>query len=247
MSHIFWNIFGLFMFGREVESVYGPKEFLRVYLVAATVGGILFAVRNMAMVDPAAWAGVRVVGASGAMTAVIILFCLHFPKRTVLLMFIIPVPAWVLGVIIVAGDLFGLSRSSEPIAFDVHLAGAGFALAYYALGWNLSRWTSFVPDMSQSRKWFKSKPKLKIHEPTSDPYRMLDAESRRASGKGQTRRGRQFVRHRTSPARGLQPTHATKAQLRPVLTPPSDQHFTAPALDQVAVVKIDFGLREPLR
>ena len=41
----------------------------------------------------------------------------------------------------------------------------------------MSRWTSFVPDLSQSRKWFKSKPKLKIHEPTTDPYRMLDAEA----------------------------------------------------------------------
>jgi hypothetical protein len=112
-------------------------------------------------------------GASGAVTAVILLFCVHFPKRTVLLMFLFPIPAWVLGVLLIVMNFFGMQQSSGNVAWDIHLVGAAFAMAYWYFGWNLGR---FVPAIGNPASVFKSRPKLKIHDPESR-YRELDRQA----------------------------------------------------------------------
>lgn len=170
-GHVIFNMFGLFVFGRDVEAKYGSKEFLRFYLVSIVLGGLLFAARGLAM-----GTGGPVIGASGAVAAVIILFCVNFPKRTLLLMFFLPVPAWAIGMMLIVGNLVGAGWSTDqPIAYDVHLVGAAFGILYYWFGWNLGRWT---PNLSGGKKWLKPKPKLKIHEPTGeDPYRSLDSQA----------------------------------------------------------------------
>lgn len=169
-SHVIWNMFSLFVFGRDVESVYGRKEFTRIYLVSIVLGGLTFAVRNLLGSSDAV-----VVGASGAVTTIILLFCIHFPKRTLLLMFVLPVPAWSIGLLIIVGNVMGLAAGEANVAFDVHLAGAAFAIAYYKFGWHMGRWT---PGFSGAGKLLKPKPKLKIHEPTGgDPYQSLDAQA----------------------------------------------------------------------
>jgi hypothetical protein len=100
-------------------------------------------------------------GASGAVTAVTLLFCIHFPHRTILLMFVLPVPAWAFGLMIIAGNLFGLT-SNEAVAFDVHLVGAAFAICYYRFGWRLGNW---IPSVSLPTQWLKRRPKLRVHRP----------------------------------------------------------------------------------
>jgi membrane associated rhomboid family serine protease len=166
--HIVGNMLGLFFFGREMERVYGPKEFLRFYLVAMVLGGLVFAARALGT-------GGHVVGASGAVAATVILFVFHYPKRTVLLMFFLPVPAWVLGVLLIGNDVLGSIGDGQQIAFDVHLVGAAFAITYFKFRWNLGRLT---PNLTGSKRWIRPKPKLKIHEPVAeDPYRSLDAQA----------------------------------------------------------------------
>jgi membrane associated rhomboid family serine protease len=162
VMHIFWNMFGLWCFGRQVEDLYGPKEFLRIYLVSILLGGIVWAARASLF-----GGGGGLVGASGAVVAVTLLFCIHYPKQTVLLMMVLPVPAWVLGVIIIGGNLFEMQFSSANIAFDVHLVGAAFAIVYYRFGWNLGRW---LPSFSlpTGTNLFKRRPKLKVHHPRDD-------------------------------------------------------------------------------
>jgi len=172
-SHIFWNMFGLYIFGRDVEGVYGRKEFLRMYLVVALLGGIVFAVRGMLFVEPDRWQSYSVVGASGAVMAVTLLFCLHFPKRTVLLMMVLPVPAWALGAMYILADLARIVGSSGGVAFDVHLAGAAFAICYFRFGWRVSHW---LPGARLPK--FKRRPKLKLHDP-KDNYEELDTEGDR--------------------------------------------------------------------
>jgi membrane associated rhomboid family serine protease len=170
-GHVIFNMFGLFVFGRDVESKYGSKEFLRFYLVSIVLGGLLFAARGLVLQTSGG-----VIGASGAVAAVVILFCVNFPKRTLLLMFVFPVPAWAIGMLLIVSNLFGAGwMTDQPVAYDVHLVGAGFALLYYRFGWNLGRWT---PNLSGGKKWLKPKSKLKIHEPTGeDPYRSLDSQA----------------------------------------------------------------------
>ncbi len=51
-SHIILNMFGLWMFGRDVEEVYGTKEFLRIYLATAFVGSLVWSLGNFAVRGP---------------------------------------------------------------------------------------------------------------------------------------------------------------------------------------------------
>lgn len=172
-NHIFWNMFGLWIFGRDIEDRYGKKEFLSMYLLAAVLGGLLFSLRCLVVYEPAEWGLPSVRGASGAVTAVTILYCLHFPKRTLLLMMILPVPAWAVGCLIVGGNVMMMFNSNAPVAFDVHLVGVVFALAYFKFGWRVSRW---VPGLRIPK--IKRSNRLKIHEPKEN-YAELDVEGDR--------------------------------------------------------------------
>lgn len=170
MGHIFWNMFGLWMFGRDVELIYGRKEFLRFYLVALVVGSIVWALRNQLWGAAPQGQEHVLLGASGAVTAVVLMFVLQHPTRTILLMFVLPVPAWVMGVLIIGGDLMQMMSSTgqRSIAFDVHLVGATFAILYFRLGWNLGRWIPELPWLRGSARPWKRKPRLRVHDPGED-------------------------------------------------------------------------------
>lgn len=175
--HIFWNMFGLWVFGRQIEGVYGPKELLRIYLISMFLGGLVWAIRAQFSDDPS-----RLVGASGAVVAVTLLFCINFPKQTILLMMVLPVPAWVVGVIIIAGDLIGLRTSGENVAFDVHLVGAAFAIAYYKFGWNFGRWSPSFSFPIKRLNPFSRGPRLRVHRPNvenQDDFEQLEAQADR--------------------------------------------------------------------
>ncbi|MDO4628038.1 MAG: rhomboid family intramembrane serine protease [Planctomycetia bacterium] len=139
--HIIGNMFGLFFLGRAVEARYGRREFTFFYLVAIIIGGFYWAGGNyysvvanqdsMTAMEKAYALYTPCVGASGGVTAVIILFALNFPKVTVLIWGLLPMPAFALGILIVVMDLMGSQNQNTNIAHSVHLAGAGFALLYY--------------------------------------------------------------------------------------------------------------------
>ena len=159
--HIVGNMAGLFFLGRSVEQLYGRKEFLRFYLTTIVVSGLIWAVAGfLTGVAPEQ----PVVGASGAVVGVVILFALNFPRQTLLLFFVIPVPAWLVGVLIVVGDLFTAMDQTSRIAWQAHLAGTGFAFLYFRNRWNLTR----ISENWFSTSWFKRRPKLRLHDPRDE-------------------------------------------------------------------------------
>jgi membrane associated rhomboid family serine protease len=158
--HIVGNMAMLFFFGRSVEERYGPREFLRFYLAT-----LLFA--NIAWCLVGKLTGVPgdpgLVGASGAIAGVVVLFAFNFPNVTVLLFFVIPMPAWVLGVGFVAYDLYGaIMKQNGNVAYVAHVAGAAFALLYFQRGWNLTRLTDKV--LGRFHSPFRSKPRLRVYD-----------------------------------------------------------------------------------
>jgi membrane associated rhomboid family serine protease len=157
--HILGNMLVLFFLGRDIEGLYGRKEFLRLYLATLVVAGVIWAVVGKIQgVEPEQAA----VGASGAIAGVVVLYALNFPRRILLLFFVIPMPAWAVGMLVVVLDLLGaLGYSGTHVAYTAHLAGAAFGFLYYQFGWNLSRWTSGW----FSGAWLKSRPKLRVHDP----------------------------------------------------------------------------------
>jgi len=178
ITHLLFNMFGLYVFGRDVERRLGAMEFLRFFLLAVIAGGIVGAVTNFAFGQMAG-----TIGASGAVIATALLFACYFPNREILLMFVFPVKAWVLAVFFVVADLAGafgilsgMGQASNT-AFTVHLAGAFFALGYYFLHWRLG-WLDLgaIADIPQRLRQRSRRMKLKLH----DPDKKLEKEAQDA-------------------------------------------------------------------
>ena len=162
-QHILFNMLVLFFLGRDVEQAYGPKEFLRLYLVMVVFASVVWNVANKIGGTPGL---VQAYGASGAIAGVVILYALNFPRRTLLLFFVIPIPAWLFGILIVILDMTGaFGGGEEKVAYSMHLAGAAFAVVYHQCRWNLTR-------LTEGRfRWptFRRKPRLRVHRPEDQP------------------------------------------------------------------------------
>ena len=151
--HILFNMFGLWMFGRILETVWGPKRFLLFYLIcgvgAAIVhltiqnfrweqaeqlynsGAVEEATRLASSIGPA-------LGASGAIMGIFVAFGYLFPNTPLYIMFIpIPIKAKWAMIGLAAIDIFGgvANFSGDNVAHFAHLGGAltGFIIV---LIWN---------------------------------------------------------------------------------------------------------------
>ena len=74
-------------------------------------------------------------GASGPVNAVILCSCLLAPRRTLLLFFVLPMPAGVLAALFLANDVYGMLQGpqSSKIAHSAHLGGALFGAVWVGL------------------------------------------------------------------------------------------------------------------
>ncbi len=154
--HIGSNMLVLWMFGRMVEDRYGGKEFLLFYLTAIVFAGVTWNLTELV-----AGGDRPMLGASGGVSAVLLLYIFLYPRVTILFMFLIPMPAWVVGVFVVATDMFGAIGRTGAVAFTAHLGGFLFAYLYYKSGIRLM---DYVPT-SFKMPSFKRKPKLRVHRP----------------------------------------------------------------------------------
>lgn len=129
VMHILFNMYGLWVFGRVIEQRYGSREFLAFYLMSGAAAALIWSGAGVVMGSKTP----GLIGASGAVSAVIILFALNFPRQQLRLMFPpITVPAWFLGIFIVGMDIRGaMGFGRDNIAFTVHLAGAAIAVLYF--------------------------------------------------------------------------------------------------------------------
>jgi rhomboid-like protein len=130
--HIFINMYVLQGFGSFMEHVLGSFRFLKFYLAAAIMASLTHAlVSAFLMGSPE----LPALGASGAISGVILLFALMFPSQKILLFFFIPVPAIWGALGLVGLDLWGMIAQTHgsglPIGFGAHLGGAFTGLVYY--------------------------------------------------------------------------------------------------------------------
>ena len=140
LYHILFNMFGLWMFGKVLENVWGPKRFLLFYLIC----GVGAAVVHLG-VEYFTGGYSAAVGASGAIMGIFAAFGYLFPNTKLYIMFIpIPVKAKWAMIGLAAIDLFGgvAKVSGDNIAHFAHLGGAltGFILV---LIWNKTNRKTF--------------------------------------------------------------------------------------------------------
>jgi membrane associated rhomboid family serine protease len=177
--HLLGNMLVLFFFGRAVEERYGSREFLWTYLAGIIFSGICWNVIELLTPNPTVIVdgtareitGV-VLGASGGLATILALFIFNFPNVKIYLYFLFPVPAWILGIFWLLGDMVGALSRSGNVAFTAHLGGALLGFLYYKLNWRL---TNLVPRDFKLPS-LKRRPSLKVHRGDADSEDSLDAQ-----------------------------------------------------------------------
>jgi membrane associated rhomboid family serine protease len=126
--HLFFNMFALYMFGGEIERVFGPRRYLQYYFVAVVVAAVTqLVVSGVASASP-----YPTVGASGGVFGLLLAFGMLFPRRMIMLIFPpVPMPAWLFVTLYGALELYlGVTGTSQGVAHFAHLGGmlGGFLL-----------------------------------------------------------------------------------------------------------------------
>ena len=152
-QHIFFNMFAVWMFGRTLEQVLGPRRFLIYYMVCGIGAGLVQEVvqcvqyftelshydgvnTGLSVIPMAEYLNMMTtVGASGAVYGILLAFGMLFPNTQ---MFVFPIPFpikakfFVIGYAVI-GLFAGLGASGDGIAHFAHLGGMifGFFLIMY--------------------------------------------------------------------------------------------------------------------
>jgi membrane associated rhomboid family serine protease len=136
-SHIFFNMFALFIFGTQVERQMGSREFLLFYLLTGALAGAFSFVFYTLTGE---W-GIALLGASGAVFAVQLAYAVFFPDSIIYLWGILPLraPVLVLGFTILEVFFMVTGRGGNVARFT-HLAGFGFAWLYFLIRFGMNPW-----------------------------------------------------------------------------------------------------------
>ena len=163
LTHIFFNMFALWMFGSVIERVWGPKKFLFYYICCGIGAGLVqeivqyadYSIQGIAAYQYVNAGGVQMttdayinlwttIGASGAVYAILLAFGMIFPnERLFIIPFPFPIKAKWLVVGYIAIELFSaMSGPGDGVAHMAHLGGMLF-------GFLLIRYWQKHPDSSQ--------------------------------------------------------------------------------------------------
>lgn len=131
IAHIFFNMFAVFMFGSELERVFGPRRYLMLWF-AGVISGAL----TQVLVGMLFGAQAPVIGASAGVFGLLLTYGVLFPKRRVVLLIPpIPMPAAVFVALYGALELFlGVTGLQTGVAHFAHLGGmlgAGLMLRHF--------------------------------------------------------------------------------------------------------------------
>jgi len=135
--HLISNMLGLWFFGRVVEDIMGRSEFYKFYFTAIVIAGLAWLVSvqfGLRLDDKPP----KLMGASGGVMAVLAVFIWNYPRETVYIWGVLPVPVWALGLLYLVIDVQGAANGGGQVAHVAHIAGAIFGLCYAWRGWNLS-------------------------------------------------------------------------------------------------------------
>jgi membrane associated rhomboid family serine protease len=122
--HIVFNMLGLVTFGPDIEERFGSKKFLQYYLVMGVVSGLCHA---LFITNP-------VLGASGAIWGIMMLYALFNPNTILHLYFLIPVKVkYIVSVFFSIELLLALTGSNDGVSHIAHVGGALTGVIIYLL------------------------------------------------------------------------------------------------------------------
>jgi membrane associated rhomboid family serine protease len=134
--HILFNMLALWMFGVELERMWGSRYFTRFYFVSG-VGAALTTL--LLSLLPFSFANLLysslTIGASGAVYGILLAYAMYFPHRPIYVYFIFPIPAKYFVMIMGAISLYSsMSAGGGGVAHSTHLGGLVAAYLYLKSG-----------------------------------------------------------------------------------------------------------------
>jgi membrane associated rhomboid family serine protease len=150
--HLLFNMIALWMFGIELENVWGSRKFLTYYLACGIGAGL-----SNLLIAPLFTVTGPTVGASGAIYGVLIAFGMMFPTRPIFLYFLLPIQAKYFVLMYIALELYaGVNGTSDGVAHFAHLGGAAIGFVYMLLDRRQSTienfWTRTVGRMKSDQR-----------------------------------------------------------------------------------------------
>jgi membrane associated rhomboid family serine protease len=122
--HLLFNMLALWMFGTELERLWGRRYFLKFYFVCGIGAGLLTVLFSLL---PFAFSDVLynsiVIGASGAIYGLLLAYGLYFPDRPILMFMLFPIPAKYFVMIIGAIAFYSSLGATGGVASATHLGG----------------------------------------------------------------------------------------------------------------------------
>ena len=115
--HIFINMFTLYMFGNDLERIWGPRRFLTYYFVTGVGAGLCSYIVGVNALTVT-------IGASGAIYGLLLAYGLLYPERLVYLYFLFPIKVkWLVLFMGILAFLSSVTGSAPGIANIAHLGG----------------------------------------------------------------------------------------------------------------------------
>jgi membrane associated rhomboid family serine protease len=157
-GHIIWNMLWLWMFGADLEGVWGTRRFIRFYFFCGIGAGVCVVLLNYLLPwgNPAS----HTIGSSGAIFGILLAYGMLFPDRVILLAFLIPIQVKYF-VMIVGVIAFMMSfQASGTVSNFAHLGGLLFGYIFLKMP-NLS-FDVVGPVRGQYRDWKLRRAKKKF-------------------------------------------------------------------------------------
>jgi membrane associated rhomboid family serine protease len=155
--HLFLNMFALWMFGMELENIWGSKKFLMYYFMCGAGAGLA----NLFLSPLFSSVQAPTIGASGSVYGILVAFGMMFPNRPIFIYFLFPLKAKYFVVIYMLIELFSVG-SNSGIAHIAHLGGGLVGFLYIWITNNSNISTIFR---------FPDKPRPKPKAPPSNVYK----------------------------------------------------------------------------
>ena len=128
LLHILFNMLALWMFGRDIEDVWGTRAFLKYYLICGVGAGVVTAL--------VLWGSpIPTIGASGAVFGILLAFGMLWPDRIIYLWFFIPIRAKYMVILFGLLELVASFRfTADGIGHFTHLGGLAVGFLYLKMG-----------------------------------------------------------------------------------------------------------------
>lgn len=153
IMHLFLNMFVLYNFGTLAEDIFnssimfGPKLgntfYLIFYITAIIVANLPTYIKHKFNTN---YIGL---GASGATSAVIFACILFIPTSKILFFGVLPIPAWIFGILYILYESYAAKNVNDNVAHDVHFAGAIYGVLFVS-AYNPTVLIAFIDTIKRS-------------------------------------------------------------------------------------------------